>query len=81
MTSSLARWRRGRRRPARCGYRLLGWMELVRFRVVEDGRVCLRVDGSDHAGLAMPSLTAVEPDGLGVLDADGVGQDLGCRGE
>jgi hypothetical protein len=41
---------------------------------------CLRVDGTDHACLAMLALGAVEPDGLRVCDADGVGEDLACGG-
>lgn len=41
----------------------------------------LRVDSADHAILAVAALTAVKPDGLVVLDADGVGEDLGGCGE
>jgi hypothetical protein len=36
----------------------------------------VRVDCTNHTGLAMLSLRAVEPHGLLVLDADGVGQDV-----
>ena len=37
----------------------------------------LRVDGADHTALAVLRLRAVEPYGLGVHDADCVGEDLG----
>jgi hypothetical protein len=43
--------------------------------------VHLRVDGTDHTSLAMLALRAVEPDGLCVLDTNGVGQDVGCGTE
>jgi hypothetical protein len=33
----------------------------------------LLVDDHDHAALAMPALGTVQPDGLGVVDHDGVG--------
>lgn len=36
----------------------------------------LRVDSTDHAGLTVLSLRAVEPYWLGVHDADGVGENL-----
>jgi hypothetical protein len=41
----------------------------------------VRVDGADHAVLAMPTLGAVEPDGLLVPNGNGVGQDVGCGAE
>ena len=37
------------------------------------GRGYARVDDADHAGLAVGALGAVVPDGLGVVDHDGVG--------
>jgi hypothetical protein len=47
-----------------------------------DGRTVrgLRVDGADHACLAMLALRAVVPHWLCVLDADGVGQDARAGG-
>lgn len=41
----------------------------------------LRVDGADHAGLAVLALRAVEPDGLGVGDLDRVGQLAAIAGD
>jgi hypothetical protein len=41
----------------------------------------LRVDGTDHTSLAMLALRTVEPDRLCVLDANGVGQYVGCGTE
>jgi hypothetical protein len=41
----------------------------------------VRVDGTNHTGLAMLCLRAVEPYWLGVGDADGVGQDVGAGAE
>ena len=37
----------------------------------------LRVNGTDHATLAMLRLRAVEPDGLSIHDADRVGENGG----
>lgn len=41
----------------------------------------VRVDDADHASLAVLALGAIEPDGLGVVDGDGVcGQLRGVGG-
>ena len=45
--------------------------------VMDGGRGDLRVDGAHHPALAVLCLRAVEPDGLAVRDADGVGEQRG----
>jgi hypothetical protein len=58
-----------------------GYDVLVFTKYMQGSKVNLRVDGTDHTGLAMLALRAVEPNGLCVLDANGVGQDIGCGTE
>lgn len=43
------------------------------MRCVWERKGNVRVDGANHAVLAVPALGAVEPDGLFVSDGDGVG--------